>query len=467
MHGIFELIMSVYMFAITFANSGISLAATRITSEELDGNNGLGIKIAMKKCIIYSLCFGISACIFLVISAPYLSSVLLHGKVSVMPIYAMAFSLPFTSLITSLGGYFTGVRRVSKTSLSRILSMIIQIILTCIFLYFFPSSNLNIVCTYLMLATTISSIFEFIFTYILYLLDRKKISGVLSNYQGDFLKKILRIAFPVAITSYIRSGLSTLKQLLIPFSLEKYSSDCNTALAQYGLINGMTMPIIMFPCIIITSCANLLIPEFARYNIKKDFDRMNQVIVFIFKFTSFFSICIIGIFLTFTEELCFFIYNNLEISEFLVILSPLIILIYLDKIIDSMLRGLDKQVGVMFCNIFDLFMTIIFIYTIVPIYGIYGYLAIIAISEILNFTISIIQLYKVTKFKFDYISYVIVPICMAMVSKFLFDKIDDFIEFDIGFVILKIFIFVGIYISLLIFFNVFKFIRQKKIIFTQ
>lgn len=38
--GIFELIMSVYTFAITFANSGISLAATRIVSEELDGNGG-------------------------------------------------------------------------------------------------------------------------------------------------------------------------------------------------------------------------------------------------------------------------------------------------------------------------------------------------------------------------------------------------------------------------------------------
>ena len=34
--GIFELIMSIYAFATTFANSGISLAATRIVAEELD-----------------------------------------------------------------------------------------------------------------------------------------------------------------------------------------------------------------------------------------------------------------------------------------------------------------------------------------------------------------------------------------------------------------------------------------------
>lgn len=342
--------------------------------------------------------------------------------------------------------------------------MIFQVVLTCYFLYALPSSNLSIVCTYLILATTISSVFEFVFNYILYVIDRRKISGINSKSNGNYLRKILRISFPVAITSYVRSGLSTLKQLLIPFSLEKHTYACDEALSQYGLINGMTMPILMFPCIIITSCANLLIPEFARYNIKKDFNRMNQIITFIFKFTSFFSICIIGIFLTFTEEICYLIYNNLDISEFLVILCPLIILIYLDKIIDAMLRGLDKQVGVMFCNIFDLFSTILLIYTLVPIYGIYGYLAIIAISEILNFTISLIQLYKVTKFKFDYFSYIVVPTLLVLATKFLFDAIDNYIEYDTGFVIFKVLIFISIYIVLLISFNIFKFIKQKRVV---
>lgn len=170
--------------------------------------------------------------------------------------------------------------------------MLLQVALTCLFLYIFPSTNLNIVCTYLILSMTITSVFEFILTYILYLIDSRRYF-VRSIPSKGYLHKILRISLPVAVTSYIRSGLSTLKQLLIPFSLERYSSSCDEALSQYGLINGMTMPLLMFPCIIITSCAGLLIPEFARYNLKKDFERMNQVTGFIFKFTSFFSICII------------------------------------------------------------------------------------------------------------------------------------------------------------------------------
>ena len=385
----------------------------------------------------------------------YSATVLLHNRITPMPLYIMAISLPFTSVITSLSGYFTGVRRVSKTSMSRILSMCLQVFLTCIFLYIFKSNDLSIVCSYLILATTISSVFEFILTYILYLIDKKRFDNKpITNKK--YLKKILRIAFPVAITSYIRSGLSTVQQLLIPFSLEKHAESCETALSQYGLINGMTMPLLMFPCIIITSCASLLIPEFARYNLKKDFNRMNQVISFIFKFTSFFSVCIIGIFLTFTEEISYFIYHNIDIAEFLVVLCPLIILIYLDKIIDSMLRGLDKQVGVMFCNIFDLISTIVLIYTLVPVYGIYGYLAVIAISEILNFTISLIQLQKVTHFRFDFLSYVVIPFFLVLATKFLFDSFDNYIEYEFGFVIFKILIFIGVYLGLLVIFNIFQ-----------
>ena len=244
-----------------------------------------------------------------------------------------------------------------------------------------------------MLSATISSIFEFILTYVLYVLDRKNYLHYILSKNKKYLNKVFKIAFPVAITSYIRSGLSTIKQALIPFSISKNSGSLDIALSQYGMINGMVMPILMFPCIIISSCANLLIPEFARYNIKKDYTRMRQVIAFIFKLASIFSIFIICIFLIFGNTICNHIYGNISIAKYLKLLSPLILLIYLDKVIDAMLRGLDKQVGVMFCNIFDLFSTTFLIYLLVPVYGISGYLVIIAISEILNFTISLIQLY--------------------------------------------------------------------------
>lgn len=126
-----------------------------------------------------------------------------------------------------------------------------------------------------------------------------------------------------------------------------------------------------------------------------------------------------------------------------------------------MLRGLDKQVGVMFCNIIDLISTIALIWLLVPVFGIYGYIAIIAISEILNFTISLIQLYRVSHFKFDFISYVIIPFLLVFLTKFIFDRLDKFIEYDLSYVIFKIIVFIGVYAVLLGIYNGVKYLKKK------
>jgi len=49
--GIYQLIMSVYMFAITIANSGINLATTRIVSEQEAFRNGNGYKKSHEKVL--------------------------------------------------------------------------------------------------------------------------------------------------------------------------------------------------------------------------------------------------------------------------------------------------------------------------------------------------------------------------------------------------------------------------------
>ena len=59
--GIFQLIMSVYLFGITLATSGINLAVTRVISEELALDNNGGIKKVMKRCLYITLITSLSA----------------------------------------------------------------------------------------------------------------------------------------------------------------------------------------------------------------------------------------------------------------------------------------------------------------------------------------------------------------------------------------------------------------------
>ena len=85
--GTFHLIMSVYMFGITLASSGINLATTRIVSEELEYGNEAGVKIASKRCILLSLCLGILAGFLFFINADFIVTTFLRNKVSNAVIY--------------------------------------------------------------------------------------------------------------------------------------------------------------------------------------------------------------------------------------------------------------------------------------------------------------------------------------------------------------------------------------------
>lgn len=453
--GLFELIMSIYLFATTVANAGISLAATRIVAEEFDTNGSNGVVTAMKKCIYYSLFFGTLAGIILFVCTPFIVSVILANKISAKPLYILAISLPFVSITTSLSGYFAGVRKVSKSSFIKILSLFVRVGLSCLLIYLSPINSIDLVCTFLVLSNTIASVFEFAFSYALYYIDTRGL--FISKFKNDnYISKILKISLPVAVTSIIRSGLSTLKQSLIPICLAKYTLSSSLAFSQYGLVNGMTFPLILFPSVFINSFAGLLIPEFASFKLNGNYNTMNKIICFIFKLASVFSICMIGIFLTFTEEICTIIYHNLDTVEFVVLLSPIIIFMYLDTIIDSMLKGLDRQVEVMYCNIADLFITITLICSFIPIHGIYGYIVILYISEIFNFSVSLYQLYKETHFHFDYMFCVILPIVLILIIKFIFDTFDYYLTSRKLIVIIKITVFIFSYLFLILFADLFK-----------
>ena len=70
---------------------------------------------------------------------------------------------------------------------------------------------------------------------------------------------------------------------------------------------------------------------------------------------------------------------------------------YLDIIIDSILKGLDAQVDVMIINVFDCLISIAFIYFLVPILGFSGYIISIFISEIIDFSLSGYKLLKILR----------------------------------------------------------------------
>ena len=70
---------------------------------------------------------------------------------------------------------------------------------------------------------------------------------------------------------------------------------------------------------------------------------------------------------------------------------------YVDIVVDNILKGLDAQVNVLFINIIDIVVSILFILFFVPVFGIKGFIASVFVSEILNFALSLKRLLDLEK----------------------------------------------------------------------
>ncbi len=394
--GVYQLIMTVYLFGITLATSGINLSVTRVVSEELAKDNLGGIKKVMLRCLYITLITSIFTSIIFITNSDLICTKWLGGKVSREIIYLFSLALPMISMSSAIAGYFAGVRRIYKNAVGQSIEHIAKVAITAFLLSLYLPKGLDYACFALILGDLISEIISFVYIYIIFKFDIKKYGSKFKEFtHSSYTKKIIRISIPVAITSYIRSGLSTLKHLIVPSSLEKSGINSSTSLANYGIIHGMALPVIMFPDILVKSFASLLIPEFARYRTKGDYKRTKQMTSILLFAISSASAILSFLLYSFSDFLGTILYAGTNVAYYIRILSPLATLIYVDTVVDSVLRGLDAQVGVMVVNILDLAISTSFIYFAVPKLGVFGYIISIYISEILNFSMSLFQLLKI------------------------------------------------------------------------
>lgn len=222
------------------------------------------------------------------------------------------------------------------------------------------------------------------------------------------------------------------------------------------------MPVIMFANVLIGSFSSLLVPEFSRLLAGGNYNRLKTVCDTIFKVTFIFSICVTGVFIIFANEISLMIYQSIETGKWIKILAPLIFFMYIDNIIDNMLKGINEQVSVMVCNIIDLLVTISIIFFIVPIMGMYGYILSIFVSELLNFTISSIQLKKKINYSVNFKKFIIQPIFACLVSYLLIKLLPiTFSNFSLN-TIIQIALFILFYLIFMILFDRKRVYRKLK-----
>ena len=404
--GLFQLIAAVYGMAITFSVAGIRLAAMRLVADNIALGKYNDRQI-MRRCLIYSFVCGAVIAALLAGFSGFIGAKWIGDARSVPSLKVLSLSLPFVAMSAALNGYFTSVRKVVRYTAVQLAEQIFKIIITVFMLKTVINYGLEASCTAIVFGISSAELFSLCCSYTLY---RFSVCKPKETEAGrDIWKRIFRISIPDTVGSEMRSILMTVEHLLIPVGLRKSGSDPQSALASYGVIHGMSLPLVLYPSALLSSLSGLLVPEISALHISGNKPRINYMIARVLHLTLIFSIGTAGIMYFNAKRLSFAVYGNDSAFLYIQILSPLIPIMYCDMSVDGMLKGLDQQVSYMRYNIIDASICVVLVYLLVPIFSVKGYVIVIFVSEIINFFLSFRRLTKVSDVNVSFFKDIFVP----------------------------------------------------------
>lgn len=417
--GLFSLLGGIYGFAVTVGCAGINLGTNRMVADAM----GLGdmhlARRAAARALICAFASSLCATIVLLVISNNIGERVLSDVRTIRPLRILALSLVPVALCSALSGYFTAVKRVRASSLIQIFVQGAKILITAALLVPLVKKGPEYACIALVLGATLSEFISLVATYFLYRFDLKKNyeSPVVKISDKGLTKKLLSITLPVTVSACVRSGLTTLQHILIPKGLSKSGSSWSEALASYGILHGMVMPLILFPSAFITSYSGLLISEVSECRVTSDKKRLERISYRILTLALIFSIGVAGIVAFFSQELGQVIYSSETAAHYIKIMAPLIPIMYIDSSVDAILKGMGHEVYSMNVNIADALTACLFAMFLIPRLGLMGYVISIYATEILNTLLSIIKMVSVTKMRFKPIHQIIMPsLCVVGAS---------------------------------------------------
>ena len=388
--GFLTLVTSVYALAVTFACSGVGLTCTRLVAEALGRRDPREARKSLAGCVLYSLFFGVAAALLLYALSGVIGRRLLGGDRAVYCLRALCPALPAAALSSCFSGCFNAVRRAYKASIVSVIDQGARILLCAFFFSLFLSRGMGVEAV--LYASCVSEILTFLLMLLLLLPERKSSLAGGGTVPRRLGARICGISLPIAVAAWVRAALVTGEHILIPRGLETFGDP--SALATYGVMHGMALPVVFLPYAVLTPFTQLLIPEFSRFRAEKDARGVSFTASLTLRMTMLFAFGCSAFFAAFGETLGELLYKTEGVGRFVALFALLIPVMYLDTAVDAVLKGLGEQFYCMLVNIGDAGLSLLLVLLLVPRAGAVGYLWTVFICETFNTVFSFLRLRK-------------------------------------------------------------------------
>lgn len=391
--GLYQLIFAFYMIFVSLCVSGVQVAATRLTAVSLA--RGQGTAATLRGLCGTALCLGTLAMVAQALSASAASVWLLRDARAELALRILAPSLPFMAVSAALRGGFLAARLVRPNIAAQFVEQGVRMAVAALGLRLLAGWGAGWGCAAVFFGSAVS---EGVSCALMLLFAgrepqfRRRAPEPQHPYTQAELYGIL---WPVTGSRLLASGLQAAESSLIPYCLTLYCGSRAVALAQYGGLKGMALPLLFFPFSVLTALSGLLMPEVTRAHTRGDRAAVRRLVVRMLRVTGVFSLLAGVGFVLGGAPLGVLLYRNAEVGEQVRILGFVAPFMYLESMVDGVLKGLGEQLATFRYSLIDSVLRLAAIWVLLPRYGMVGFLAVMIGSNLFTFGLNAGRMWRV------------------------------------------------------------------------
>ncbi|MBE7077008.1 MAG: hypothetical protein E7374_03885 [Clostridiales bacterium] len=383
--GLFQIATSILGIFMTLVSSGLPLTTAKLVSK-YEANNELKKRNqAVASALIIALALSVLSS-FVIVLLKNVWKIVLADNRAVEILIILIPSIAFSAIYAVFRGALWGQNDYFNCGLTELLEQIFRFALT--FFMLLNATDLFVATKNSAYAFNLTCLLSALMTIVIYFRKSK-----LSFRKGEY-KNVLKSALPVTGVRLSNSLVQPLTSLIIPSMLILSGYTRAEAVASYGVVMGMTFPLLFVPMSVIGSISMVLIPSISSMMSKNDYSSIEENINKSINVSVFISAIFIPLYLSVGDLIGIVLFDNVMSGVLLQISAICVLPITLCNLTGSILNALSLE-GKSFLNyILGSVVLIASIVIFTPIIGINS----IIVSFFLSMTlISLLNLSKIKK----------------------------------------------------------------------
>lgn len=428
--GLYQLLMPVFAVLLSLTAVGMTSAVSNLTPQYLARNNTRAVRQTLHRAIVFFLVCLVPVGAVVVIFYDPISVYFLGDARTQLGLVLLLPCVALTGIENIHKHFFYGAGLVRPPAIADLFEQVIRAAAVLGILLFIPPLYPEMAAGEIITGMVICEIFSAVTLTVLCRLRLGKMGLQGPGEQSGVLHgRILSLALPAMLTSLLGNVMGAANAAILPQMLVSFGLDRSEAMAEFGVVCGMTAPMLALPTVLLGAINLVLLPRLNRSCALGRYDEIRRRVRRAMQAISVTMLPAMGLLVIIGGDLGNLLFKQSTTGLYILPLAIATAFTCYEATLHVCLNSIGKQAIAAFVSILSggaqLLVTII----AVPKFGMTGFIAGVLVDDIIGAFIIGALVVRYTKLKFEFFNWLTAPalatLLMALTSNLLYMHLRD------------------------------------------